>query len=169
MKLKTRIFSLVGGLFLGSFLISTVLEVFFSSDAARTSNNLMNENLKSYELKRQSDVSRYLKDRTDSIFATLSGALERTINVNFWNYYFMPSDFNVQTNHWLTSALFLMSNKFLDLIQTEINNQLSSQIILQLPPPDQIKAFDFINGMKLCVIDPQSKDENLIGPMIGIP
>lgn len=169
MKLKTRIFALVGGLFLSSFFISTVLEIFFSRQAAINTTQILENTLNDYETQRQQDVSSYLNDKIFTILATLKGTLDRTNRAEFWNYYFSPSDFNIATNHWLTSSLFLMSNKMLDLIQTEINEKLTSRIMLDQPPPYLVHVFDFLDDMKLCVVDPRIMNKPVLGPYIGIP
>jgi class 3 adenylate cyclase len=169
MKLKTRIFTLVGGLFLGSFFLSTALEVFFSRQAAINTNKILDNSLKNYEVRRQGEVSAYLNDRIDILLATINGILERTVTLAYWNYYFAPTDFNVQTNHWLTSAQFLMANKNLDLIQTEISNKLTSEIVLDRPPPYNVHTYDFLGEIKICVVDPQIPNVPIKGPYIGIP
>jgi class 3 adenylate cyclase len=169
MKLKTRIFSLMGGLFLGSFVISTVLEIFFSRQAAINTNQILESTLENYETRRQEDVALYLKDKVQNTLANIEGILEKTNGAEFWNYYFSPADFNVRTNHWLTSSLFLTSNKMLDLIQTEINNKITSQIILDRPPPYIVYAYDLVDEVKLCVIDPQVPQVEIEGPYVAIP
>jgi class 3 adenylate cyclase len=169
MKLKTRIVSLVGSLLIGSFFIFSVIGIFFSREAVFKTNTILLEDFNNYEKSRQKEVSSYLNDKVNVLLAKMTGILERTKVVQYWNYFFAPRQFNLDTNLWLTSALFLTANKSLDLIQTTINNKLTSSIILDRPPPYQVYLMDFFEEIKLCVVDPQIPNQRLQGPFIGIP
>lgn len=169
MKLKTRIMTLVGSLLLGSFFLSALLGIFFSRETIFKTNTLLQEDFDQYEVHRQKEVSNYLDDKINAILAIISGTLERTKEVQYWNFFFSPSQFNLETNLWQTTALFLMSNKTLDLVQTVINNKVTSSIILDRPPPYRVYNFDLHDEIKLCVVDPQVPDVKMDGPFIGIP
>ncbi len=169
MKLKTRIFSLVGGLFLVSFLLSTALEIFFSRRAAIKTNTILESYLEDYEIRKQKQVKNFLKEEINDLLATIQGTLGHIKQEEFWDYFFSPFDVSIKYNQWLTAALFLEANKYLDLIQVEINDKITAKLTLDRPPPYQVTTLDLIDEVKICVVDPQLSGSKLKGPYIAVP
>lgn len=169
MKLKTRIFTLVTSLFLGSFVISAVLQNLLSNNLVSRTNNFLDNALLSNQEKQQKLIQNHIVGHLNEELAIIEAILNSGQDSSYWSIYFSPTTFNVNTNLWYTSSLFLMSNKSIDLIETQINDKLTSHITLDEPPRYKVHVLDFLDQIKISVIDTHEPGVKLQGPYIAIP
>jgi class 3 adenylate cyclase len=169
MKLRTRIFLLVGGLFAAAFIASQIFEASFSSHASNRTSLLISDKINLLNKDRQDHIATYLHDQIEKEKATINAVLTRITTNEFWRRFFGPSDLNIRTNLWLTSSFVLTYNKSLDLVQSVIGNKVTSEIIMSQAIQYRVHLVDFLDEVKLCVLDPQNPSQKIEGPFIAVP
>lgn len=169
MKLRTKIFLLIGGLFLISFLIAQTLEDYLSSRTVLKSELLIESKIRDHNSDKREAAEIYMQTQVEYAQAQTHALLERIKAMSYWTDAFRPTKYNLDTNTWLSAATLLTNNKRLDLIQNVNNEKLSSCLILDEPPPYHVLTLPFTKDIKLCVVDSQEPGKKLEGPFIGIP
>lgn len=169
MRLRTKIFLFIGGLFLVSFLLAQILDEVVSSKLVKHNERIIEKKIKERNAQRRSSIQTYMHMRLQYEQATIKAIIHRIEGIKYWQKAFSPTDFNLKTNTWLSAAELLVNNKRLDLIENINNQKLSSLIILDQPPPYHILALPLTGDVKLCIVDPQLPGMSLEGPFIGIP
>ena len=169
MKLRTKIFLLLGGLFLASFVVAQVLEDLMSSRMVSKTEALIESKIRDHNNDKREAAEIYMRTQVEYAQAETEALIDRIKSMAYWTDAFRPTKFNLDTNTWLSAATLLINNKRLDLIQNINNEKLSSCLILDEPPPYHVLTLPFVDDLKLCVVDSQAPGKKLDGPYIGIP
>ncbi|MDN3504211.1 MAG: adenylate/guanylate cyclase domain-containing protein [Rhabdochlamydiaceae bacterium] len=169
MKLRTKIFLLIGGIFVISFLVAQILDEIVTTKLVKKSELQIDKQISHRNSNKRNAVEVYMKTELQYAQAKTRALLQRVKSATYWADAFKPSEFNLQTNTWLSAATLLSNNKRLDLIQNINNEKLSSLIILDEPPPYHVLNLPFLEDIKIAVVDPQLPGKELEGPFIAIP
>lgn len=169
MKLRTKIFLLIGGLFLISFLISQIAEEFVTGRIVEKNEVLFDKKIREFNESKRDALQTYLQGEFDVAKAEINTIMYEIQHVRYWRYDFAPSEFNIATNTWLSSAILLTYNKRLDLIQNLINDKIASMIVMDEPPHYRSLIIPMANDVKIVVVDSQIPGEKLIGPYLAVP
>jgi len=169
MKLRTKIFLWIGGLFAISFIISQIAEEFVTSSIVVKSERLFDEKVHQFNEDKRNAVELYLQGQFDLSQAETKALLQQIQKVQYWIDAFAPSEFNIKTNTWLSAAILLTRNKKIDLIQNTINGKIASMIVMDEPPPYKALLLPLSQRSKIGVIDSQIPGKELEGPFVAIP
>ncbi|MCF7806353.1 MAG: adenylate/guanylate cyclase domain-containing protein [Simkaniaceae bacterium] len=169
MKIRTKIFLLVGGIFLFSFLATQVVEELLTLRMVHESEAQIEAKINEQNEQKRRAVESYTRTQISESKAQVGALLNRIKDLGYWKDAFKPSDLNLETNTWLSSATLLINNKWLDLIQNLHRDKLLSLIILDEPPPFRTLMVPLIDEIKISVVDSQNVGVKLEGPFISIP
>jgi class 3 adenylate cyclase len=169
MKLRTKIFLWIGGLFAVSFIVSQIAEELVTSSIVNKSEMLFDKKVNQFNEDKRQAVELYLQGQFDLAQAETKALLGQIEKVKYWTDSFAASEFNIQNNTWLSSAILLTRNKKIDLIQNTINDKIASMIIMDEPPSYKGLFLPLSERSKICVIDSQMPGKKLEGPFVAIP
>jgi class 3 adenylate cyclase len=169
MKLRTKIFLLVGGLFVASFVVSQIIQEFITHSIVNKSEVLFDKKVGQFNEDRQKAFETYLQGEFEVSQDGIEALLNQIQKVRYWTESFSPGQANIETNTWLTAATLLVRDKAIDLIQNVINGKIASMIIIDEPPPYQVLVLPLSQRAKVCVVDSLDPGIPLQGPFIGIP
>ncbi|MCI5051595.1 MAG: adenylate/guanylate cyclase domain-containing protein [Simkaniaceae bacterium] len=170
MNLRTKLFLLIGGIFVVVFLLTQALDQYLTSESFWKIESDVHRLLLSKAEKRAMSTDTYIKEVLDWEVGEINLLLDKVRNVKWENDFFAPSDNNIDSRTWMASATFLDENKSLDLIQVTFGKEVSSLIILAEPPPRLAREIP-VEGtdIKFCVAESEIELGKWEGPFVVIP
>lgn len=138
MQLRTRIFLLVVLVFvIPATLLLIGRDIYFHKAVDRVQASLEKE-IERLDTIRRDNLIRYLDASTRDVEEKLSEFLQEVDSRTWLKERFIPSDFNLETKNWGSSAILLMSNQWIDFAQVVTDGELTAQISLKPPYLDEM-------------------------------
>lgn len=129
MSLRTRLFLWVGGLFFIAFLVSVALESYFTDrDLLRATKALRDQYLQE-NLSKRDQIETFLAAVLSQIESQVDAELQRMVDYSLVRENFSPISTSPQSGTWLSTANFLLLNKWVDFIQNTKDELLNAVIV----------------------------------------
>ncbi len=122
--------------------------------------------VKKLDLEKRKDVLEYLNISIIEIQNQIQAIFNKISDLEWVQERFLPSNYDYYENHWKDSAVLMLGNEWIDLIQTTAGDKLASSIIVH---PPYLDSFFYIpiNSILSVILTVNIKGE--IIPYIGVP
>lgn len=166
MRLRTKLFLSIGSLFVFVLVLSYFLENYMTKKSFDESSKKFKKKIEKANEKKRLNIEKFLLGELSEQEAKINSLL---LQINTFNP--MKEGFELEKNQyykniWLQSATLLSANKWVDLVQTSYNEQLSSLITVDPNLLDKVKLQRLDNGVTVAV--PPSSDKKY-SSYIAIP
>jgi len=166
MKLKARLFVWVGALFFIAFIFSYFLEGYLvRTNLRRSEDNIRDQILHLNEVKRQ-NIEQYLGISLAEIEARLDSLLHKLAEYPVIRDGFSPNKSNSEYGTWLHSATLMVNNKWIDLTQNMIDDELASLIIADSQTSTGVKIEMIDEALGLAIVTEEGKGDK--GPFFAL-
>lgn len=157
MRLKTKLFLSIGALFFVVLALSFVLEDYMTKKSLVDSVEGLKKKIYQVNEQKRQAIEKYLSDILMEKAAAVNALLSRMYNFEPMRTSFELAQEEYYKNIWLQSATLLSSNKWIDLIQTKYNGQLSSLIAVDPHNLEKVSLIDLQEGIVIAPAPPSDK------------
>lgn len=133
MRLRTKIFLLIGGLFTITTIIFAIFRQIQITDLFKNATNELKEQIIEIDKKQRENILAYLSINVAEIESRINTLFNRIQQLSWMKQKYAPTDFNYRTNDWASASVLMASNQWIDFIQTVARDKLTSQIISSPP------------------------------------
>lgn len=166
MRLRYRLFLWVAGVFCIAFTLSFFLEDHLTrTSLARTYGELLCK-LDAINEEKSQEIEDYLADMLYMIQAEVDAVLQGIAKYQLIGRGFNPTNENLQNSNWLDSASLLITNRWIDFIQSTNEDTLMSEIIIDRNLLNDIYQFSVEDGVDLIAL--KKHEGGWSQPYIGI-
>lgn len=169
MRLRVRIFLLVGGLFFIAFIISQGLEEYLTSDNLRFEAGEIHEQIIHHEEIRRQNINRFARSLIDHRSNEINVLFSKIQEYNWQRRRFAPTQENYKKETWLASAALIFQNKWIDYLQNTIDGKIVSMIVLDERNPSYAAQIMHDEHFSFIMTKDDANDPEWDGPYIGIP
>ncbi len=168
MSLRTRLFIWIGTLFFLAFLSSFLVEQrVTANNFADTHDKIEKQVFAQYSKKREA-IQGFLFEMLERTQAEIDALLQRIYDYPFIREGFAPDDSRTQSTSYLDVSSLMITNRWVDFIQSVNEGKLSSQIILDSSYLHSAKVFHVAEDFALVALHTADTDQTL-GPFIAVP
>jgi len=166
MKLRTRLFVIVGALFLVAFILSYAVEIYFTrSNLVEAEKQLEQEIVLLNEMKRE-HFEKFLQNEVSRAQAQIDAVLAKIARFPHLRNGFAPNNYNRHHHTWLNTASLKLTNQWIDFVQNLDEKSLSASIVVDPVQHDKMHYYPVNDEIVLCGI--QKSTGKWEGPYIGI-
>lgn len=167
MKLRTRFFLIVGGLFLLAFIAVIVLEELQVDHHIHMAEKEIETKFHEINLERQQNIHRYLRLVMGNNLARSDNLLEKVYQYQWMKDRFLPTIENYDVHNWFSSAVLLASNEWVDLVQVTNDDRLTACLVVNPPYLNNSVHIPLSENVHAFLTQDDSGD--WVGPFIGVP
>ena len=169
MRLRTKIFLLVGGLFFVAFLTSQVLEEYLTSKNLRFEGSLIEEQVLEHQEGTRLNLERFSKSLIERRNNQIDVLFNKIHAYNWLSARFSPSQANYEEQTWLPSASLLLENKWMDFIENSNEGKIVSQIVIDRSTPNLAIQVPHDEHFSYILVREDVRRHDWNRPLIGIP
>lgn len=166
MRLKTKLFLINGALFFLAFVLSYFFELWMTRTNLQKAQVELESQINAVNEKKRKDIEVYLSGVLAQEEAKINSLLLRIKNFDPMRRSFEMEKSEYDQNIWLESATLLSSNKWVDLIQTMYNEELTSLIAVDPKLLEEVDLYKTPEGVMVAL---SPKDDREHEPYIAIP
>jgi len=168
MKLRYRLFLWIAAIFTVAFVVSFYWEEKATRRNLEITYNQLLDQLDQINQRRTKAVEDYLSDMLYKIQAEVDAVLLGVANYDLVRKGFEPTNANLKDGNWLDSASLMITNKWIDFIQSTNENHLMSEIIIAQNSLDDSLHFPVDDTFHLVATRSSSENSQWSGPYIGV-
>lgn len=129
MKLRTRLYLWISGLFILFFVVAYFVEVYLVNSHLHKTEMAMEKKINEVSEKKREDYEEFLGIQLADMQATVDALLYRINEFSYLKTGFSPSQENIKGKTWSAAASLLMHYKWINFIQNSIDGNLTSLLI----------------------------------------
>ncbi len=166
MKLRTRLFVIVGALFFVAFAISYAVEEYFTrTNLVEAEKQLESEIIHLNEMKRE-HFEKYLQMEISKAQAEIDAVLAKIARFPHLRDGFAPNNYNRKHHTWLNTASLKLTNQWIDFVQNLDGHQLSASVVVDEVDKNGMHYYPINDEIILAQV--MNIDGKWKGPYIGV-
>ena len=169
MKLRTRLFIWVGGLFAIAFGASFVLEDHVTRKSLEKSYDDLLVQLQKRNEKRRLSIEEYLADLLWHIQGKVDAILRSVATLPLIQEGFQATPVHLEDGTWLDAASLMVTHKWIDYVQNVHNGKLLSEILIESDYLNRMRHFEISENLSLIAIQDLHDPDHWMGPYVGLP
>lgn len=166
MKLRTRLFVIVGALFLIAYVISYVVEVYFTQTNLVEAEKQLEEEIMLVNEMKRAHIEQFLKNEVSKAEAKIDAVLAKIARFPHLRKGFAPNNYNHEHYTWLNTSSLKVTNEWIDFVQNLDEKTISASIIVDEAAHNQLRYYPLNDEFILCGV--HQDDGTWDGPFVGI-
>lgn len=163
MKLRTRLFLLVGGLFILTMTAVAIVRQLQMERSLKSAAVAIHQEIHNFNMQEWGDYLAFLGVEMMKVELHINSLFQRIVEFDWLEVKYEPSESNFRTNDWSNSAVLMISNQWIDFLQTTNRGKLTSRIEMRPPFLQNFKQVDLHKGVTVIIGKRNGRLEGFIG------
>ena len=169
MRLRAKIFLLVGGLFFFAFIASQVLEEYLTARNLRFEGEEIHSRIMEHQEAKRQDLLRFAKSLIKQRSDHIDVLFDQIHNYDWLKDRFKPSLQNYTNQTWTAASAILYNNKWIDFIENTNDGEITSLIVMDEKEPSYAFKIEHDNHFSYIMTKPNNNAKTWSGPYVGVP
>jgi class 3 adenylate cyclase len=165
MQLRTRIFLSVGGFFVATMVVVTVVRLWEMKENLKVAKEQVEKGIEEIDEGKKEDVLNFLGLAIIEVETRINSLFHKIRQYDWLKQKYIPNQLNYETSSWSNSSVLLVSNQWLDFIQTTNQGKLTSRIEAR---PPFLAEFRRVEAYGMNMIIPNDFNSTTVA-YIGVP